>query len=189
MFKKPARRRYNTDLLIYEAFYVSLRNSLIVALAPLLVFGFLIAVEDYQKPERFISSVTTIMEIIFGLSFFINFLYYVYFIRLRKLYACLLTLLLSCAIVGAIFFTDLENAMSDAHQAIYVTSWFVLLAVIIIVNKIGHFPDKGGRYDHESWLYRHELANAKEDEEESDHEAGYLHTYVELPDDEDTAQP
>jgi hypothetical protein len=180
MFKKLPRR-YNTDLLIYEAFYVSLRNSLIVALAPLAVFGFLIAIENYPKPEKFWSTVTTMMEIVFMFGFFINFLYYVYFIRLRKLYAFLLMVVLSCGIVAAIFFTDLEDVLSDAHQAVIVTSWFALLAVIFVVNKIGHFPDKESRYDHESWLYRHELAETHDEEEEADHEDGYLHTYIELP--------
>jgi hypothetical protein len=188
MFTKP--RRYSSDMLIYEAFYVSLRNALVVALVPLAVFALLIAIEDYPRPEKFISTTATMMEIAFAISFFVNFLYYVYFIRLRRFYACLVTVILSCVIVFAIFFSELKNTLTDTHQTIIVASWFVLLGVIIIVNKIGHFPDRESRYDHESWLYRHELADGKEEEiDTSDPEDKYMHRYIEDPIPEEEENP
>lgn len=185
----PAKRRYNTDLLVYEAFYVSLRNALIVALAPLGVLLFLSAVEEFRMTEKFFSTLVTMTEIVFVIGFFINFLYYVYFIRIRRLYAFLLSIAISCGIAVLIFFSDLEKVLSDSEQAILLAAWFLLLAVIITVNKIGHWPDKDSRYENESWLYRHELAETRTEEKDHDPEDGYMHRYVERPTGESDPEP
>lgn len=186
--KDPARRRYTSELLIYEAFYVSLRNALFVGLGPLFVFLFLAAVEDFRMTDGFLSTIITITEITFVIAFFINFLYYVYFIKLRKVISFLLTLVASIAITGAIFFSDLKDTLPDTHQAIILTSWFLLLAVIMIVNKIGNWPNKESGYETESWLYRHALADAPpEKEDKSEPEDRYMHRYVERPTPNDPA--
>lgn len=178
----PATRRYNTDLLVYEAFYVALRNALIVALAPLGVFLFLAAVEEFRMTEGFLSTLVTMTEIAFAIAFFINFLYYVYFIKLRRLYACLLSVGISVGLAVAIFFSELQNILSNTQQAVIMVTWLFLLAIIMIVNKIGHGPDKETQYEHESWLYRHALAEAPpEEEERGDPEDRYMHRYVERP--------
>jgi len=175
------RRRYNTDLLVYEAFYVSLRNALIVALAPFFVFIFLSAVEEFRMTENFFSTIVTMTEIAFVIGFFINFLYYVYFIKIRRLYACLMTVAISVGIAFAIFFSDFEKALNNMQQSIILICWFLLLAVIIIVNKIGNWPNKDSQYETESWLYRHALVDAPNEEKDHDPEEGYLHRYVERP--------
>jgi len=178
---RSPRRRYNTDLLVYEAFYVSLRNALIVALAPLGVFLFLSAVEEFRMTENFLSTIVTMTEIIFVLGFFINFLYYVYLIKIRRVYACLISVAVSLGIAVAIFFSEMEEVLSNTQQSVILISWFLLLAVIMIVNKIGSWPNKESQYENESWLYRHELAEAKHEERDHDPEEGYLHRYVERP--------
>lgn len=181
--KKP---RYTSDTLIYESFYVALRNSLVVALAPVIVFLFLAAVEDYPMNLPFLRSIATVTEMAFIVSFFVNFLYYVYFIKVRKTVSCALVLFISCGLAFTIFLSDLKNMLSDEYQAVIVAIWFVLLAVIIIVNKMGRWPNDDSRYDQESWLYRHELAEGREDEDdEIDPEDKYTHSYIlEEPEDE-----
>lgn len=184
------RRRYNTDLLVYEAFYVSLRNALIIALVPLGVFLFLSAVEEYPMTENFLSTLITMTEIAFAIGFFINFLYYVYFIKIRRLYACLLSVAISVGISAAIFFSELEKVLNNTQQTVILVCWFLLLAIIVIVNKIGRWPNNESQYEADSWLYRHALADAprEKEEKEQDPEDRYMHRYVERPaayDDED----
>lgn len=180
---QPSQRRYNTDLLVYEAFYVSLRNALIVGLVPFLVFLFLSAVEEFRMTEGFLSTIITMTEIAFVISFFINFLYYVYFIKVRRSYACSLSVLISVSIAFIIFFSDLKNVLNNTQQSVIVICWFLLLGIIMIVNKNGNWPNKESQYENESWLYRHELAAAHAEKEQAviDPEDQYMHKYVERP--------
>lgn len=182
---KSPKRRYSTDLLVYEAFYVALRNALVVALVPFGVFLFLSAVEEFRMTENFLSTIITMTEIAFVIAFFINFLYYVYFIRVKRIYAFMLSIAISLCIAFLIFFSELENALSNIQQATILISWFLLMAIIMIANKMGSWPNNESRYENESWLYRHELAEAKHDEKDHDPEEGYLHRYVERPADYD----
>lgn len=180
--KKPAQRRYTSDNLIYEAFYVALRNSLIVAVVPMAIFILLSAIENYSMTGIVLESVTTLVEVIFILSFFINFLYYVYFIRFKRIYALTLTLVVSCALAFMIFFSNYQTLIRHEHEALVFGCWFLLVAIILVVNKAGFKTEfeEDSRYDEESWLYKHELADGKHDEIELeiDPEEKYSHKYI-----------
>ena len=181
MPRNTPRRRYTADNLVYEAFYVALRNSLIVAFTPVAVFIFMAAVLNYSMPESLMDSIVGLVEIIFVLSFFINFLYYVFFIRIRRIYSAIFTVLASCGLAFLIFFSQYKDIVTTEHEAIIFGCWFLLLATILIVNKFGFWSEVGDdRYDQESWLYKHELAKGQniDDEPELDPEARYRHKYI-----------
>ncbi|MDB5477598.1 MAG: hypothetical protein JWM96_93 [Alphaproteobacteria bacterium] len=182
MERKPKKRsRYNADRLLYEAFYVALRNSMIVSILPIGLFLFLCAIEDYDMNRGFMAGVLSVIQVVFIISFFINFFYYVFFIRLRKIYSYVLVLAISCGLTFAIFFSDYRDILGNPHQALIVSVWFVLLGVIIIVNRTGDWPgDKETKYEKDTWLYRHALAaNPQDDEEDTeDPEDRYNHKYV-----------
>lgn len=186
MKNRIPKRRYTVDNLVYESFYVALRNSLIIAVAPVLLFLFLAAVEKYPMNDDFLQTIFMLTQTTFIISFFVNFLYYVYFIKLRKVYAVSITVLISCWLAFTIFCSDYADTLSNVHQALILICWFLLLALIILFNKVTAGRDHETRYDHESWLYRHELASSRsEEEEELDPEDLYTHRYVEDPDDRD----
>ncbi len=174
----PQKRRYTSDTLVYESFYIALRNALVVALAPIGVFMFLAAVEDYPLNMPFLHTIWTMTEMAFIIGFFVNFLYYVYFIKISKIWSCLIILLVSCGLAFSILSDDLQNVMGNESQAIVVVGWFLLLAVIMLVNKFGMGPKSESQYETESWLYRHELASSTEEEEYEDPEDKYTHRYV-----------
>jgi hypothetical protein len=183
---RPPKRRYTSDTLVYESFYIALRNALVVAFAPIMVFLFLAAVEDYPLNMPFLHTLWTMTEMAFIIGFFVNFLYYVYFIKISRIWSCIAILVISCGLAFIMFSDDLKNVMSDEFQAIVVVGWFLLLAVIMVVEKFGMGPKNENRYETESWLYRHELAASGDEEEDEDPEDKYTHRYIDpVPEDYD----
>jgi magnesium-transporting ATPase (P-type) len=188
--KKP--RRYTHDTLLYESFYVSIINSLFVALAPLGIFIFLAAVEDYPMNKGFWLSTLSMAQMIFAVSFFVNFFYYVYFIRARKLFNYLLAVIVSCSIIFALYYGDYQDLLNDEYNGVVLLSWFSLLVMILIGHKTGWLGNKDAKYERESWMYRHDMLDGEEDGyEKADLAKDYIrdHVYIDHHDENAPDEP
>jgi hypothetical protein len=174
------KRRYTRDHLIYESFYVSIVNALVVSLAPLGIFVMLAAIENYAMNKAFWLSTFSMTQFIFIIAFFINFFYYAFFIRARKFFTYSLAIVLSALLGMMTFLSDIGAAITDIHQAAIIVSWFTLLVMMLVANRIGLRDHQVGKYDHQSWLLKHELAENGEAVDDDDHDlAGdYVHRYI-----------
>ena len=176
--KKP-RRRYTHDTLLYESFYLSIVNSLIVALAPLGIFIFCAAVEDYPMNKAFWLSTFSMTQMVFIVSFFVNFLYYIYFIRARKLFNYALAVVVSCSVAFVFILGTYSSVMGDEHNFTIIISWFVLLGMILLGHKTGWLGNKDAKYERESWLYRYEMLESDEDGyEKADLAKDYIREHI-----------
>lgn len=189
--KKPSHRRYTHDTLLYESFYVSIVNSLIVALAPLGIFILTAAIEEFPMNKVFWLSTFTVTQMVFIISFFVNFLYYAYFVRARKMFNYLLALVTTCSLAFMVFFSEYGLLFSNEHNITIVASWFVLLAMILIGHRTGWLGIGEQKYENETWLYKHQVAEDGGDDagDIPDPVEQYTHKYIDHHDENAPEQP
>jgi hypothetical protein len=156
-------RRYTHDNLVYESFYTAIFNSLFVALAPALVFLICAIADNIPVTFDGLSSFLGLTHLVFMVSFFVNFLYYVYFVRKHHRLLSYFAAVVITAGGGFFLFSDEYGAMfSETANAVIVMTWFLILVMLMIAHRIGAFSDgdRDARYEEESWLYKHTLARA-----------------------------
>lgn len=162
-------KRYTRDMLLYESLYAAIVNALVVSVAPLLVFIYAGAVENFPMTRGTLLAAVAVVHMVFVTAFFANFLYYAWFVRKRHVWSYLAAVLGTAGLGFVLFFSDLAPVLSRLDHAVAVVSWFVLLAVILVANRLGFFmrtQDK--KYEDEAWLYKHALIHGGDDSRPED---------------------
>jgi hypothetical protein len=157
-------RRYTRDMLLYEALYAAIVNALLVSVAPLLVFLYAGAVENFPMTRATLLAAVAIVHMVFLVAFFANFFYYAWFVHRRHIWSYLAAVLGTACVGFTLFFSDLSAAFTRLDHAVALVSWVTLLAVILVANRFGFFlRTRDKRYEDEAWLYKHALIHGADD--------------------------